>query len=101
MNVEDVISVKKDKLTKEQKEFLDENYKGAVNVGDKLAEASKKNPFSTFYDICKEVVKEQKEFNKQSKYLDRLIKDIKKVNLKKVVKPLKSSLRKYRRNTDL
>lgn len=81
MNVEDVISVKKDKLTKEQKEFLDNNYKDAVNIGDKLAEASKKNPFSTFFDICKDVVKEQKEINKQSKYLDRLIKDIKKSEL--------------------
>lgn len=69
--------VKKDKLTKEQKEFLDNNYKGAVNIGDKLSEATRKNPFSTLYDICKDVVKEQKEINKQSKYLDRLIKDIK------------------------
>lgn len=54
MNVEDVISVNKDKLTKEQKEFLDNNYKGAVNIGDKIAEIARKNPLATREEILKE-----------------------------------------------
>jgi ribosomal protein L18 len=41
-NNKDVFSVKKEKLTKEQKEFLDNNYKGAVNIGDKIAEIARK-----------------------------------------------------------
>ena len=48
--------VKKDKLTKEQKEFLDNNYKGAVNIGDKIAEIARKNPLATREEILKELV---------------------------------------------
>jgi len=55
MNVEDVISVKKDKLTKEQKTFLNNNYKGAVNIGDKIAEIARKNPLATREEILKEL----------------------------------------------
>jgi len=55
MNVEDVISVKKDKLTKEQKKFLNNNYKGAVNIGDKIAEIARKNPLATREEILKEL----------------------------------------------
>lgn len=47
--------VKKDKLTKEQKDFLDENYKGAVNIGDKVAEIARKNPLATREEILKEL----------------------------------------------
>lgn len=58
MNVEDVISVKKDKLTKEQKEFLNENFRGSINIGDKIAEISRKNPFATKEEIIKELAGE-------------------------------------------
>lgn len=54
-NNEDVFNVKKDKLTKEQKEFLDNNYKGAVNIGDKIAEIARKNPLATREEILKEL----------------------------------------------
>jgi len=47
--------VKKEKLTKEQKDFLDENYKGAVNIGDKVAEIARKNPLATREEILKEL----------------------------------------------
>lgn len=58
-NNEDVFNVKKDKLTKEQKEFLDENYKGAVNIGDKIAEIARKNPLATKEEILKELAGEK------------------------------------------
>lgn len=47
--------VKKEKLTKKQKEFLDNNYKGAVNIGDKIAEIARKNPLATREEILKEL----------------------------------------------
>ena len=47
--------VKKEKLTEEQKKLLDENYKGAVNIGDKIAEIARKNPFVTREEILKEL----------------------------------------------
>ena len=58
-NNEDVFNVKKDKLTKEQKEFLDNNYKGAVNIGDKIAEIARKNPFATREEVLKELTGER------------------------------------------
>lgn len=54
-NNKDVFSVKKEKLTKKQKEFLDNNYKGAVNIGDKIAEIARKNPLATRKEILREL----------------------------------------------
>ena len=47
------LPVKKSNLTKAQKRFLDENYSEAVNIGDKVVEITKNNPFITFEEVCK------------------------------------------------
>ena len=50
------LAVKKEKLTGEQKKVIDDNYKEAVNVGDKAVKISRNNPFATREDILKELV---------------------------------------------
>ena len=56
-NIEYNLPVKKNKLTVVQKEYLENNLKEAINIGDKLVEIAKKNPYATFNENIAELEK--------------------------------------------